>query len=192
MSTILKLRDTNVRQALRHPALTGLTRLARGAFCVVYDNGDTVLKLTCDAKQYGLYADAYSPEGPYFPTLVKSYGDVGETYDGLTLYLVEMEKLQPVSSGSSELRSLAKKLIWHIDCLNCYGSSPYKVLNGIVKDEAFPQDLRDAFDALETFVSNYSCGIDFHSENLMRRGEQLVLNDVIVDHEALRRSRDCR
>jgi hypothetical protein len=44
-----------------------------------------------------------------------------------------------------------------------------------------PDDVRDAFGQLSRFVSNHEATIDFHGKNMMMRGDQLVLNDVVAD-----------
>lgn len=45
---LLKLTDPATKIALNHPLLRAKARISRGAFCAVYDNGASVLELTCD------------------------------------------------------------------------------------------------------------------------------------------------
>ena len=196
--SILQLRDPGVRRAMQHPALTGRKKLARGSFCAVYDAGDTVLKLTCDAKQYALYADYTAPTGDYFPRLVENHGHIGETSSGLSIYLVEMEKLDRVGRDAPlETKRLARQLLNSIEepfdrslhrhvggrvpIVEAAKRASIEALDAVSEDESLPEDLRDSLADLGVFVSNYDCSADFHMANLMRRGNQLVLNDVVTD-----------
>jgi len=88
----LKLTHATSKLALQNPLLKGKNRIGRGAFCVVFDNGSTVLKLTRDQFQYAFYTNSDRPTGVFFPTLTSDFGIVGGT-DKYPLYLVEMEKL---------------------------------------------------------------------------------------------------
>lgn len=190
---VLQLRDPRVRNATMHPAVAGLKRIARGAFCAVYDKGDTVLKLTCDAKQYALYADPCVPTGDYFPTLIEDHGEVGKTHCGLSLYLVEMEKLGRIGRDAPiTLKRLAKQLVDTVSNNYQNAAMPERsmwekkrraifTIGETSRDESLPLGLRESLEELEVFMSNYDCGLDFHMANLMRRGDQLVLNDVVAD-----------
>jgi len=196
MPTILKLTDPMVKEAARHPALDGLKRIGRGAFCAVYDKGDTVVKMTCDPIQYAFTCDAWSPEGPFFPRLVENHFCIGETWKGVPIYLFEVEKLAPVRRDSpAHIKRLARRLIkatadsmWSQASRHRRGSyvnqkrdASMSALQEVIDEGKLPADLLEALQDVHTFVSNYDAMIDFHGKNLMLRGEQLILNDVVAD-----------
>lgn len=202
MSNILIHSEAGVRAARRHPALKGLRHLARGTFCSVYDKGDTVLKLTCDRIQYAFSAEGLAPTGPYFPRLIKDYGLVGETRVGLPIYLMEMEKLDKMRGAPAETRKLARELMRETEALyltNYHHTRLAKVrevdraryasvatLQEVVDESTtLPGDMCEALDEVRQFISNYDAGMDMHTGNLMRRGDQLVLNDVVCDSAAV-------
>lgn len=201
MPTVLKLNQLGVRQAMRHDALKGLPRIARGAFCAVFDRGDTVLKLTADPVQYSFATDHCAPRGKHFTTLVKNYGCVGSTADDEDLFLFEVEKLQPVRRGAPVwVKKLVDRLI---DSSNRQqkshlqgqrGSSTYRemaasalAMNDLALDMELPMSLRDSLDQLSVFIRNYRAVQDFHKGNIMLRGDTIVLNDVVADAAAVER-----
>lgn len=105
---ILQLTDPGVKDVIaRHPALKGKTRIGRGFYSVVFDNGDTVLKLTADAHHYDLlqfYADSSC-----FPKVVVNHGYVGEQKRGeFPLYLLEIEKLVKVPGKTANSKIVHK------------------------------------------------------------------------------------
>lgn len=194
MAIVLDHRDFGVQAAQRHPALHGLKRLARGAFCSVYDRGDTVLKLTCDQVQYWMSTDGYRPEGPFFPRLVKDHGNVGTTKDGLDIYLMEMEKLTAIGrSAPIDVKRLRRDLLSQTNKhVHAGARTPqamrmesYVGLGKIIDQSALAPGLIDALERLRDWISNYDASCDFHAKNLMMRGDQLVLNDVVCDPKAV-------
>lgn len=202
MPNILQLTDPHVRAALRHPALAGKKRIGRGAFCAVYDNGDTVLKLTADAFQYRFYAEPHwFDDSPYFPRLVHDFEDVGETADGLSLFLVEMEKLDRVSTLPACRRQVRQILKVADEFYYPHFDRAHKIrnqherrkmvciqtLDDMSVDERLEPGLQDALDRTRNFLSNHDCAFDLHQANFMRRGEQVVLNDVVADLETYER-----
>lgn len=191
--TVLKHSDPGVQRAKFHPALKGLRQMARGAFCSVYDKGDTVLKLTCDKIQYGFSRDAYCPEGPYFPRLITDHGEVGETRGGLSIYLMEMEKLSAIGNRAPiEVKRMRRSLLSQTERHIRSGSTvremkeeSYKGLGNILNEGALPAGLLDALDQVRDWMSNYECCVDFHAKNLMMRGDQLILNDIVCDSDVV-------
>ncbi|MFK3740915.1 hypothetical protein [Massilia sp. TN1-12] len=197
MSIYLQLRDAGVMRALRHPALRGLPRLARGAFCAVYDKGDTVLKLTCDPVSYEFGAGFARPLGDHFPQLVDDFDCVGETRAGDPLYLFEVEKLQPIRRNTRrEIKLAAGRLCesvdatwskhrWSVRHSSSDSVASYRALQELAANEAFPNTVRDALSELALFAGNHGAIVDFHQENVMLRNDTIVLNDVVVGEEAL-------
>lgn len=197
MSVYLQLRDPGVMRALRHPALKGLPRLARGAFCAVYDKGDTVLKLTCDPVSYEFAAGFARPLGDHFPQLVDDFDRVGETRAGDPLYLFEVEKLQPIRRETPrEVKLSAGRLCESVDVTwskyrwsarkgenDCIAS--YRALQEVAADTTVPETMREALGELALFAGCHDAVIDFHQANVMLRGDMIVLNDVVVGDAAL-------
>jgi hypothetical protein len=196
----LKLNHPSSKLALRHPLLAGKARIGRGAFCVVFDNGSTVLKLTRDQFQYALYTDADRPLGAFFPTLTSDYGNVGGT-DKYPLYLVEMEKLSPFGKrstaplGTWEIRqSLISALervrveqcLWkthsHLTDGEFESIAAMESIRGAIFKHLLPDDILGALQSLTAFCERVGCGPDLHKSNFMLRGNQIVLNDVVKDH----------
>ena len=198
--TILKLRDAGVRRATRLPVLAGLPRIGRGTFAAVYDNGNSVLKLTCDRVHYSMLCDGLAPRGEHFPKVIRDYGEVGEM-KGDPLFLVEVEKLTSIHRSSPEARTSARKLIkiiehhWSRTWTPTYlgnqgaGQKNAKLLAGarflraLMFDQNIPEQMRQAFEELSIFVENFQCGLDFHPANIMCRGEYAILNDVVIDDD---------
>jgi hypothetical protein len=192
----MDLRNARVKQALRHPALEGCRRINRGHFCAVFAKpwSDTVLKATTDQFQYWFYADGTRPQGPFFPRLVEDHGEIGTTEhngDEVSIYLVEMERLQPIGRDAPPVARHQSKLLrqalegplgddyWHAS----YRERAYKRLSKAVENEALPAEMCEALGDLRNFVANYDerIALDIHSKNLMRRGSQIVINDPFCD-----------
>ncbi len=195
----LELTHPSSKLALQHPALMGKQRIGRGAFCVVFDNGLTVLKLTRDRFQYALYTDADRPTGIFFPTLISDYGAVGGT-ERYPLYLVEMEKLSAFGRKSSappvmwELRKdlisalnevRREQCLWkthsHLNDGEFEAFATMESIRGAIGRDLLPKVVLDTLLSLSQFCQRMGCGPDFHRSNFMLRGEQIVLNDVVKD-----------
>lgn len=201
---ILNLSKWGTKKARRHPALQGLPILGSGTFCTVFDNGKTVLKLTCDDIQYGYSTDYCAPKGRHFPKLIKNHGVVGEQ-DELALYLFEVEKIQPIKRGrhaptaAKTLQLLLEQSsfkYWETQC-NMSRSGGHKspvirakeisriTLEKCAESKKFSPGMRDALDLLSNFVANYGASIDMHRANFMLRGKTLVFNDPVCSPEIL-------
>jgi hypothetical protein len=200
MSAFLNLTDPGVRAALRHPALAGKKRIGRGGFCAVYDNGDTVLKLTADGVAHDFAASAWRPQGEHFPRLVDSHFCIGETSGGDLLYLYEAEKLQPIGRDSLyHIKKAVKDLNVKVGATyanqefrghntEVYNSS--RACEELAQNVSLPDTMRDAFSQLATFIASWNAALDFHSKNVMLRGDTIVLNDPIVGADAIKKYRD--
>jgi len=197
---ILQFADHGVRQAARHAALKGLPKIARGTFCAVYDKGETVMKMTCDRVQYGFATDYCAPKGVFFPTMIENHGVIGQTAHGDAIYLYETEKLKPARRDSGPaINRIVTRLIKLANAHYSkhahggrYGNSAIRkvagsslAMNELAADESLPEDLREALSDIGSFVCNYDAVIDFHRANIMLRGSQVVLNDVVADPVAV-------
>lgn len=199
---ILKLTDKATRDALEHPLLRTKSQIGRGAFCIVLDNGSSVLKLTCDKFQYAFYSHESRPQDEFFPKLVNDFGIVGGTEDR-PLFLVEMEKLQPIQkkalapSGAWEQRknllSVAaehRRKIWmKFDDMDSEAEILTACLRGATDYDRIDNALGRAASLLADFCETFACSPDLHRSNFMLRGLQLVFNDTVKDqHTIYRRS----
>jgi hypothetical protein len=200
---ILKLTDKATKIALDHPLLKAKARIGRGAFCAVYDNGASVLKLTCDEYQYAFYTHADRPIGSYFPTLLADLGCVGGTREK-PLYLVEMERLQPIrfkAKTAADAWNQRKNLVaavnghrqhvWNkFEGRDCDVGRLIQIacLRGAAESGQVGRELGLAANRLASFCELVVCSPDLHRSNFMLRGSQLVLNDVVKDHFAIYRN----
>ena len=194
---VLQLTDCGVKAAMRHEALAGKTRIGRGSYSAVYDNGETVLKLSADMAHYEMlkfYADGYTA----LPTMCKDYFDVGEQvkFGGIVLYLFEVERLTKMKAGTAEYR-LAKCMCNRAANLMetktpVFERNKDKIgMERIVpetfyqmsEDATLPVEIREALGQLGRFSMDYEgIGMDFHMGNFMIRPStgQLVLSDPVM------------
>lgn len=211
MPRILNLKHPGTRAALLHPALAGLPKIGAGAWCAVFDRGDTVMKLTADSIQAGFYSDYCRPQGDHFPRLVENHGAIGEQGE-FDLYLIEMEKLTPFGKKKDTpidswvarrdfMRCVTRHRDKHVSGYwNIKNPVEFNTRIGTVtfqsmsEDESLTEDMRGACEDLSNFIGNYGAAMDVHRGNLMLRGETLILNDVVADNEsmcAMQSRRDC-
>ena len=177
---VLKLNDWRV-QALRrtHPRLVHAKTLARGTFGAVFTtpNPDRVLKLTVDKSHRDYLVDGLSPEGVYKPIVTEDFNEVGETTEGDTLYLFEMERLQHLKRGTRN-GLLAHRITRYVDSHGRCPSEP-------VKDWGLTPDLLNFMSSLNKFADNFCYRRDFHWKNFMERPSDgtLVFSDPVFDQE---------
>lgn len=179
MSNVISLKDFKV-QRLRHqhPAFKNTKFLARGSFCGVYSmlQPDRVLKLTVDSCHIAYLTDGCAPTGIHKPELLKDYGPVGTTEDGLDLYLVEVEKLYPVRRGT-ENGLLAHRIVRFVDRSGRYPQ-------GLEDIPGLTPSLVEFMTLLNQFIGNYGCHSDARLANFMEREDgTLVLSDPVFDRE---------
>lgn len=192
---VLLLNDFGTKRALKHPELAGLPLLGRGKFSTVYDNGDTVLHMTCDPVGYALHCDgvmSIAGKSKHFSRVVNDFGDIGEQAQGdLTIYLFETEKLAKLT-GFPEARREVRQIIKAIDTLYMQAEwslksthfTPQIVMGKLAADKQHSLSMRKAFSLLENFVPNYENSLmDMHYANFMVRPSDgtVVLNDPLVD-----------
>ncbi len=195
---VLSLRDKGVRDVIaNHPALQGLTRIGRGTFSAVYDNGDTVIKLTSDAHHYELLTQGYACTD-HFPKLVNDWGDVGvQEFGDADLYLIEVEKLSKVGA-STDAAKMARKLC-ALAAKTMKIKSPIFERNAksidmslivpetfftMARDEKLPDSIRASLEQLASFCMDYDgVAMDFHLANFMVRPgtDTLIFSDPVYD-----------
>lgn len=194
---ILKLTDPGVKHVINsHPALKGKQRIGRGFYSIVFDNGNTVLKLTADAHHYDLLQ--FYAEGDCFPKVVNNYGYVGNQILGkFPLYLLEIEKLVKVPGKTVNSKIVhklcrqaarmmaAKTPIFerHADKIDIARIVP-ETFYQMSEDKDLPMQLREGLEQLGRFALDYEgVGMDFHPSNFMQREAtgELVLSDPILN-----------
>lgn len=180
---VLRLSDKGVKEALNHPAIAGKTLIGRGTFSLVFDNGDTVLKLTTDSCHYEMLK-FYSDDGVRFPKVLADHGVVGvQGHMDLNLYLIEVERLEPITVKSGEWK-LVKALIKgaanmmrtktpvferHANKIDMRLIVP-ETLFQMAEDKTLPTDVKEALDSIARFSMDYEgVALDFHRANFMVR-----------------------
>lgn len=153
-----------------------IKKLGSGLFSTVYQHpthSDVVVKLVNDDPMYIKYAKycMAHPKNAYLPkvysihrvTLVCEY--TGRRYH---CHLVFLEKLQ--SAGQKKISTLAKDLFGKLR----FTSVDYDEWRDLAKSTKDTQ-LRDLAKILYKLEAE-----DIHSENVMRRGDQLVFTDPVA------------
>jgi hypothetical protein len=201
----MRFLNMNDLQHLRRTKLAGMQRIGSGSFATVFagapDSG-TVMKVTTDQMAYWysadqLWLDVRSRVARHFPTLVEDFGEVGESR-GASAYLVEMERLQPVSLTCH--RRIIAKWIREWDKFRRESVLPRgrsDVLAGRATDFCQMKAESDdpyapVFEELVYFFSNYGSTLDLKLSNFMERPStgELVFNDIVFNYLDLeRRSR---
>lgn len=168
--------DQNTKTLVkRHPLLRNAPLLGRGSFCYVFQGKKktSVLKLTTDPTHVAYLTDSDAPHGVYKPKVFANHRVIGETSAGRDLFLLEVERLQPIDDGSANW-DLADTLIVHH-----------------FNNDWLPQSKRSARWAsedllcfmreLNRFTRIFECRLDLSTANFMERSNrQLVFNDPVM------------
>lgn len=198
--SVLLLNDRGTKAALKLPELAGLPRIGRGKFSVVFDKGDTVMRLTTDRTAYDLLTSDYA-RGPHFPKMMNDYGYVGEQFDGdRSLFLYETEKLVGLT-GNIAARRQCKIIqsmrqrgwdLFHSDMTESVLTLQHmadSLEESLAQDwHALPVTMVDALNTMACFSADHECPmLDFHNGNFMVRPGcgTLVFNDPFADADAL-------
>ena len=107
----MRFLDMNDLSYVRRTQLAKHACIGKGSFASVFApaaDSKTVSKVTTDQYSYNLLADGVwhlirSEVEEHFPQLVEDHGDVGMSR-GLTAYLVEIERLFPLSTTEHRRR----------------------------------------------------------------------------------------
>jgi len=178
---ILSLKDENVQQLrAHHPALQSKKLVGRGVFGAVFEAADPsrVLKLTTDFKHINYLIDGRAPKGPYKPVVFEYFGPVGETSNGETLYLIEIERLHRLRRGTHN------------------GRMAQRITRFFRKNDVFPErskylpdltaEMAEFMYDLNCFFIRFSCAGDPGWSNFMERPDgTLVFSDPICDDRLL-------
>lgn len=191
---VLKLNKFGTKAAMRDHGLTSKKRIGRGVFCAVFegDTPDSVLKLTADWTMRESMVFYFND--PAFPTVLEDYGYVGEQEEDCSLWLLKTERLTRLRDAPASVKKEAKFLIKKFDQarMDLYQSgyplakdtsseSELLILEALKQDGAMSK-YEVVLEQLTVAVSNLpGSRLDFHTGNLMARGNQLVFNDVLCD-----------
>lgn len=186
---------------IRRTKLAGQKCIGKGSFASVYapsDDSPSVTKVTTDAFGYSLLTDYVwfsmrEEVDHHFPRIMEDHGDVGESC-GKSAYLVEVERLKPVSNKADRRR--IKQWISEYDAHRTSSQLPRGPERRALADELHLHSLefcaskaaqedepyRKVFEALNNFLGNYGGALDLKPSNFMSRDDgTLVWNDVVVD-----------
>ncbi|MBK3780022.1 hypothetical protein G3A43_07115 [Paraburkholderia aspalathi] len=197
----LRFLNMNELKHLRYDQLKKQACIGKGSFASVFarsTDSDTVSKVTTDEYSYFLLADyvwheVRSGVEAHFPRLIENHGDVGESR-GRTAYLVEVERLYPVSTTehrrliarwAREYNALCRET-YHREGQHQFRTCSLEFCRLMAEREDEPY--RKVFDALYYFLRNYGGALDLKRSNFMCRADgTLVLNDVVFDVEYFNR-----
>lgn len=154
--------------------ITNLDLLGDGCFAYVYQHPwytNRVIKVALNSSCYCDYICwcSRNQDNPYVPKLdsIEIFDITTSTYYNHAVIVV-MEKLQPIMR-SGHLKDLMNYIT------NVDNHQPKRILThrNFKKIKKVKDFIRD-----KNFFS--PCAIDLHSENIMRRGSQLVITDPVV------------
>lgn len=172
-----------------HPLLEGKKEIGRGQHSIVLDKGDgeRVYKLVTSPADYWLHTAADRPRGKHFPIVYADHGDVGVARSGYRMYLLETERLYPLTPNA-QAAVLASQLVqayWD-GCLRWreLGAQMGRVAMyhlAVGGPFAWDQSLQAALKTLAEFVEDYEVMPDLlKTDNLMvRKDGTLVFSDPV-------------
>lgn len=178
---LLDMRTREVKRLLNHPAVRGLPIIGRGRHTIAFDKGETVVKMTVDWIQRNFYQEV---DNHAFPKIHKDWGEVGECKE-LPVYLLESEKLKPISvktPGWSFISRLIKDYVNNYPSLGratCSECSAVSLLK-LAENPSLGTNFKTALYDIADYVIRNDCVADFHEENFMQRGDQIVINDPVA------------
>ncbi|MEX3984312.1 hypothetical protein AB4Y45_35735 [Paraburkholderia sp. EG287A] len=191
----MRFLDMSELSYVRRNQLAKQACIGKGSFASVFataGDSETVSKVTTDMYSYHLLADGVwhlirSDVEAHFPRLIEDHGDVGESR-GLTAYLVEVERLYPVSTTehrrridgwAREYEALHRKST-HSNLAKRFHLASLEFCKLLAEREDEP--FRNVFEALFQFFRNYGGALDLKRSNFMCRADgTLVWNDVVFD-----------
>lgn len=192
-----RLLNMNELSTVRRTHLANHACIGKGSFASVYATGEhspSVVKVTTDQYGYHLLADYVWHQmrahvDGSFPRLIENHGDVGEC-NGLTAYLVEVERLYPVDSTEHRRRIARWSKELGRTTSESYIAQPERRMRQVSlefcarKADQEDEPYAKVFGALYDFLRNYGGALDMKRSNFMQRGDgTLVWNDIVFDIE---------
>jgi len=171
-----------------HPLLDGKQEIGRGEYSIVLDRGDgeRVYKVISSPADYFLYTAEDRPRGEHFPIVYADHGVIGRARSGYPFHLLEMERLYPLTEGSTAA-DLAMRLIefyWSAcEQWNRLGSNMGRIALYHMTRHPLAMDagMHEALKALSDFVEEYQVLPDILNANnlMMRKDGTLVFSDPV-------------
>ena len=172
-----------------HPLLDGKQEIGRGQYSIVLDKGDgeRVCKVVSSPADYCLHTATDRPRGKHFPIVYADHGDIGLALSGYRFYLLEVERLYPLTpeSQAAILASQLTKAYWE-GCrrwsqlgARMGGVAMYHLATG--KTPSWDGQMQAALKALSGFIEEYQLLPDIlKADNLMvRKDGTLVFSDPV-------------
>lgn len=191
---VLRLDNLATKFIARRHGLTPARRLGRGTFCAVYegDSPESVWKLTADDIQRE--SALFHFNSPWFPKLLEDCGYVGDQ-DEQPLWLFKTERLQPLRQSPASVRKEARFLMqrfavnWEAALDQGFAAHSEEFcaqVVALVMDDPTASHYQEAMGQLYNVLTNYpGARLDLQQANLMARGDQLVLNDIVCNAKLL-------
>ena len=178
-------KELGVQLALKHPVLQGKTVIGRGVYSIILSDGISVFKLTIDRMAYALAEHQFQWQCSAMPVIRSLHGIVGATNIGLPLFLIEMERLDKLVTGTAVRKrclSISRQLKKYIK----YDDSPavrLRRVSALQQDDEMGRGLMLLADFMESRWP--TAELDLHSANFMRRPDtgEAVITDPIMDME---------
>jgi len=185
--TMMDMREEHWRLMRAQLGLENHPIIGKGYFSTVFDNGNTVLKLTADEGAYSFLTNADRTSA--LPKVVNNSGHVGKT-DGNNLFLLEIEKLEPLPRGG-DARRLAARISNAAESYTVlspkeYSDTPYH-LRGVTSIKKVAKSIGNkpllkAAQQIEGFLKWHSTArLDLHMRNMMVRpvtGELVIIDPI--------------
>lgn len=174
-----------------HPLLAGRREIGRGENTIVLDGDvidgqERVFKVLSSPTDYAFYTADDRPTGLHFPQVFADHGTVGKSSRGFPFYIVEVEKLYPLT-GSGDAVEVASHIasayyeacrIWR-NLAHDMGRIALHHL--VVTSMGWTETVQESLKALEKFSCEYDALPDLiKADNLMMRKDgTLVFSDPV-------------
>lgn len=169
-----------------HPLLQGLTLLGRGEHSMVFAKDDErVYKLTDCPAAYAILTAEDRPTGEHYPKVFQDFGVVDHAPSG-PLYLVEMERLEPLQAGTAAwLMATDLQQAYMQSCRSWYQlgeNMAAMAFNSMLRTPlGLSADVHSALEDLHRFMEENQIRPDLLNRNnmMVRRDGTLVFSDPV-------------
>jgi len=183
---LFDMRSAECRHIAKHPAIHGKRILGRGDFSRVYDDGDTVLKLTIDRKSYRYLTSKRRPIGNQFPDVREDIGIVG-SIGGNKAFLVRMERLRTIGSNLAYQDLIADLEMEVCNNIDYTSGCPKDYADALRESVKIPKYsiVADSVRQIASFCVQAKAHPDIHLANVMYRQStgDIVFTDPVMDRE---------
>lgn len=177
---ILSKKDPAVSRLIKSSELLRAAKeLGSGNFCKVFTSSKPtrVLKLTTDKTHYEYLIGRTAPASIFRPRVYKDFGKIGNTSNGVEIFLLEVERLRELRYPSQNYSIVA--------ALTEFEISRNRLPELVSEIRGVSRQMLEFMKRLNAFKKSISAGYDIGDRNFMeRRTGTLVFNDPLYD-EAL-------